>query len=97
MCSRIILSILIMGAAAPLAWADGNSYCQQLQQVGLKDKYVTVTPADGGERNFTHGYVVSVRGGTLTLDLGGYRSYINCDEIHSVTVKEKKAEGKVAP
>ena len=79
---------------------DGDSYeppCAQLATGYLDGKYVSVNSVDGAERNSTHGYVVGVSSRWLLIDLGGYRSFVNCAHIQSIVVAEKAAEGKEAP
>lgn len=65
-----------------------DNYCKELKKASLDGKYVVINPADGGERNFTHGVIVAVEPDMLVVKTGDSHSYINCAHIHSVVYTE---------
>ena len=69
-----------------------DNYCKELKNADLEGKYVIINPADGGERNFTHGTIITVGPDMLVVKIGDSYSYINCRYIHSVVYNESAKE-----
>ena len=88
---KTMLAVLAFFFCGPcIAVMASETYCEELNDVGLKGKDVTVIPDVLSERNFVRGVVVSVSQRTLVVQTSGSRAYVNCAHIHSVFVAEEK-------